>query len=130
MACLLDTHTILWSLGQHHKLSEKVRTIIEDTESICYASYISFFEMAIKKKTGKLELLYPISQYYEETKKLSIQLLTIKPEYLDFYDELPLLDNHRDPFDRMLVATAIAENLKVLTIDEKFRLYQAVHAIW
>jgi PIN domain nuclease of toxin-antitoxin system len=130
MAYLLDTHTILWALGQHHKLSEKVRTVIEDPDSICYASSISFFEMAIKKKTGKLELLYPISRYYEEAQKIGIQPLVVKPEYLDLYDELPLWDNHRDPFDRMLVATAIAENLKVLTIDEKFKLYQAVHAIW
>ncbi|SDG95939.1 PIN domain nuclease, a component of toxin-antitoxin system (PIN domain) [Dyadobacter soli] len=130
MAYLLDTHTILWSLGQHHKLSEKVRNIIEDPGAICYTSYLSFFEMAIKKKTGKLELLHPISRYYNETQKIGIQTLTIKPQHLDLYDELPLWDNHRDPFDRMLIATAVAEALTIISIDKKFTLYNNVQVIW
>jgi len=130
MAYLLDTHTILWSLAQHHKLSPKARTIIEDMNSVCYASTVSFFEMAIKKKTGKLELSRPVSQYLDEIQRIGIQILPIKPEYLDCYDTLPLLADHRDPFDRMLVATAIEENLQVLTIDEKFILYDNLQVVW
>ncbi len=130
MAYLLDTHTILWSLGQNHKLSEKARTIIEDINSVCYVSAISFFEMAIKKKTGKLELLYPISRYHEEAQKIGIQPLAIKPEYLDLYDELPLLDGHRDPFDRLMIATAVAEKLTVISIDDKFTLCGNIEVLW
>lgn len=130
MAYLLDTHTILWCLGQNHKLSEKARVIIEDIHSVCYASAVSFFEMAIKKKTGKLELLHPISRYHEEAQKIDIQPLAIKPEYLDLYDELPLWNNHRDPFDRLLIATAVVEKLTIVSIDGKFTLYNNVETLW
>lgn len=130
MAYLLDTHTILWSLGQNHKLSEKARVIIEDINSVCYVSDVSFFEMAIKKKTGKLELLHPISRYHDEAHRIGIQPLAIKPEYLDLYEELPLWDNHRDPFDRLLIATAVVENLTVISIDEKFILYDNIEVVW
>lgn len=98
--------------------------------SVCYASAVSFFEMAIKKKTGKLELSRPVSQYFDEIQRIGIQILPIKPQYLDCYDTLPLIDGHRDPFDRILIATAIEENLQVLTIDEKFTLYDNLQVIW
>lgn len=123
MAYLLDTHTILWSLDNYDKLSRTARSIIEDSNSVCYASIISFFEIAIKVKTGKLELSQPVSRYYDETQRIGIRVLPVKPEYLDRYDKLPLFDNHRDPFDRFLIATAIHENLRIITIDEKFGLY-------
>lgn len=109
---------------------QKPGTIIEDMNSVCYASAVSFFEMAIKKKTGKLELSRPVSQYFDEIQRIGIQILPIKPQYLDCYDTLPLIDGNRDPFDRILIATAIEENLQVLTIDEKFTLYDNLQVIW
>jgi len=129
MAYLLDTHTILWSLDNYDKLSKTARSIIEDVDSTCYASVISFFEIAIKTKTGKLELSQPVSRYYEEIQTIGIRMLPIKPVYLDRYDRLPLYENHRDPFDRFLIATASHENLDIITIDEKFDLYE-VNVRW
>lgn len=130
MAYLLDTHTILWTLDHHHKLSRTAKKIIEDINSTCYASAVSFFEMVIKSKTGKLELSQPVSLYYYAVQRIGMKMLPIKPEYLDCYDDLQLWNNHRDPFDRMLIATAIAENLCIITIDEKFQLYDSLNVTW
>lgn len=130
MGYLLDTHTLLWALVQHHKLSQTARTIIENPNSVCYASSISFFEMAIKKKTGKLQLAHPISRYYNEVQKIGIQIIASRPEHFDCYDHLSLLEQHRDPFDRLLIATAIIETLDVITIDPKFGLYDNIRVVW
>ncbi|WP_159475808.1 type II toxin-antitoxin system VapC family toxin [Dyadobacter sp. 3J3] len=103
MAYLLDTHVVLWALDKNDKLSSKAETIISDLDSDCFVSVISFFEIAIKKNIGKIEL----------------------------NNKIPLFENHRDPFDRLILSTAFTEKLQVISADGKFQLYnKVVDTIW
>ena len=83
----------------------------------------SFYEIAIKMKIGKLEIKTNLSRFYENTIDDLITILPISERYLSAYQSIPLLEEHRDPFDRLIIATAYADNLNIITADCKFQLY-------
>ena len=126
MAYLLDTHVILWTLGDYNHLSQKVELIISDLNSDCFVSIISFFEITIKQNIGKLELSKSIQEYMDEVQRIGIILLPVKDEYLNNYNNIPLFENHRDPFDRLILATAFTEKLQILSTNNKFQLYRDI----
>ena len=131
MAYLLDTHVILWALDEENRLSATAKNIITNINVACFVSIISFFEIAIKKKIGKLELTKSINEYITEIERIGIILLPIKKEYLDSYDQISLLSNHRDPFDRLILATAFSEKLIIISADEKFYEYtDIIEVVW
>jgi len=125
MKYLLDTHTFIWSFMSPDKLSRKVFSILSDENNTIFVSPITFWEIAIKHQLGKLSL----------GKIAPIHLPNIATEYdfsilpLDAYDyvtisSLPIKSNHQDPFDRMLIHTAIRNNLILLSDDKMFRQYE------
>lgn len=131
MGYLLDTHTILWVLENDNKLSSNARQVIEDIQKDCFVSIASLFEIAIKRKIGKLELSQNIETYTIEIVRIGIKILPISPAHLEAYDQIPMNLEHRDPFDRLLIATAFAENLIVITDDHKFKWYNYfVQILW
>ncbi|MFN8344677.1 MAG: type II toxin-antitoxin system VapC family toxin [Spirosomataceae bacterium] len=131
MGYLLDTHVLLWMLDNDSRLSVNAQTILADISINCFVSVISLYEMAIKKKTGKLSLSRNIEDYAKELQRIEITLLPITTSHLDTYEKVPLLNDHRDPFDRLLIATALYENLSIITADEKFALYNnTVKIVW
>lgn len=131
MGYLLDTHTILWVLENDNKLSSNARHVIEDIQKDCSVSIASLFEIAIKRKIGKLELSQNIEAYTIEIVRIDIEILPISPSYLEAYNQTPMNLEHRDPFDRLLIATAFAENLIVITDDHKFKWYNYfVQILW
>src|SRR5690606_37381590 len=116
---------------EENRLSNEVHAIISNVDFACFVSTASIFEIVIKKKIGKLELTKPITDYVTEIENIGLQLLPISLEHLEAYDTIPLHDNHRDPFDRLILATAYAEKLKLLSADEKFNKYtELVEIIW
>lgn len=123
MAYLLDTHIVLWALGEENRLSPSLRNIISNADSACFVSTASLFEIAIKKKIGKLELAKPLTEYIREIERIGLHLLPISPNHLEFYDLIPLHDDHRDPFDRLIIAIAYFEKFTILSVDEKFSKY-------
>jgi len=131
MAYLLDTHVILWALDEENRLSSTAKNIITNINVACFVSIISFFEITIKKKIGKLELTKSINAYITEIERIGIILLPIKKEYLDSYDQISLLSNHRDPFDRLILATAFSEKFIIISADEKFYEYtDIIEVVW
>jgi PIN domain nuclease of toxin-antitoxin system len=124
MRFLLDTHTLLWFIDGDEKLSSKARSHIENPENDICVSIASFYEIAIKLKTGKLSLSKSLDGIWQDTISQKISILPISKKYLLQYDQVPLLAEHRDPFDRLIIASAIAEDLTVITKDEKFANYQ------
>jgi PIN domain nuclease of toxin-antitoxin system len=131
MKYLFDTHTILWYLDNDKLLSTKAQKIISDLNSECYVSYASFFEMSIKANIKKLVLKNSIEEYKNGLLENGFKLLPISSTHLDYYINLPVFENHKDPFDRLLIARAATENLSILSIDEKFKNYQnIVQTIW
>lgn len=87
--------------------------------------------MAIKRKIEKLESTKSIDEYASEIQSIGIEILPITATYLEFYEQIPLNNEHRDPFDGLFIATAFLENLAIITDDAKFKWYSTfIKVIW
>lgn len=112
MRLLLDTHILLWTLSDDARLTTKARKIIENAADI-YVSAATFWEMAIKVGLGKLNVdIEEIRQYCIDSGFIELPVST---EHAIAVKDLE--HHHRDPFDRIIVATAMTEPMKVLTAD-------------
>jgi PIN domain nuclease of toxin-antitoxin system len=128
MRVLVDTHTFLWALLENHRLSAKAKQILTSKEHELYFSLVSLWEIAVKMKIGKLNTVGSSVTYIrDEMAEYGMELLPIRYEHILQLERLPL--HHSEPFDRLLIAQAIAESLPILTHDEKFPLYP-VKLIW
>jgi PIN domain nuclease of toxin-antitoxin system len=124
MDILLDTHTLIWFMEGNVLLPTKIRERIMTTGNLSMVSITSFYEVAIKMNIGKLDLGKTLSVFYQETLDNQIQILPIAESHLSAYVSLPTFATHKDPFDRLIIATAIAEKATVLSVDENFSLYK------
>ena len=128
MRVLVDTHTFLWALLQDHRLSATAKQVLTSREHELYFSLVSLWEIAIKMKIGKLNTVGSSVTYLrDEMVEYNMELLPIRYEHILQLERLPL--HHSEPFDRLLIAQAVAESLPILTHDEKFPLYP-VKLIW
>ena len=118
MKVLLDTHVLLWAMQDSKQLSTAARKCIRSAEAT-YVSAASLWEIAIKASLGKLSV---DSDLLEEQLELAgLQPLSISWQHTVQVRKLPM--HHRDPFDRMLVAQAMSEPLRLLTHDARLRVY-------
>ena len=127
MKYLLDTHTALWALENKIKLPETVKAIIDDVSLPLCVSIISAWEIAIKVSIGKLNFAGGSAFFIEKMRQNGIEMLDIKSSHVENVETLPFI--HRDPFDRLLVATALADGMTILTSDENIRKY-GVRWVW
>ena len=126
MKILLDTHVFLWGIAQESKLSRRVRTLLPSAE--CWFSIASVWEIVTKVQIGKLDLPLPAGPYV--TSRSAANGVRILPISLDHVMRLESVDlHHRDPFDRMLVAQSLEEDLSLVTADPVFAKYP-VRVIW
>jgi PIN domain nuclease of toxin-antitoxin system len=122
MNLLLDTHVFLWFVNDHPKLSNHLKDLIEDDDNVSYLSMASLWEMSIKFNLGKLTLEPDYEEFVErEVITSSIKLLKIELEHLKINAALPF--HHRDPFDRLIIAQAVVENLPIISVDSAFDKY-------
>lgn len=128
MKLLLDTHAFLWFVAGDSQMSAKARRRIEDARNESFVSIASVWELAIKLGLGKLRLTDSLAETLERaTRDNRIALLPISKAHAIAVSLLP--DHHRDPFDRMLVAQAQADEMLLVTRDSVFDAY-AVRRIW
>ena len=129
---ILDTHCLIWFQQNNPKLSKFAINIIEDTNNTILFSQVSLFELSIKLTIGKLPKFdLTIEEFYLQALMDGFKYLPIKNEHIFNYPKIPLLDSHRDPFDRLLIATAVEESAIIISGDEKFELYkEIVEVIW
>lgn len=127
MRYLLDTHTLIWFFENDTQLPQRVESIIRDKNNLIYASIASIWEIAIKIGLGKLELTLTTDAIFERIEKDDFILLSITNEPINIIQTLPL--HHRDPFDRMIIAQAKAENCTIITRDALFEAYD-VPILW
>ncbi len=120
MEILLDTHMLLWWLGDDPRLSERARAWIINPANIIFVSAASAWEIVIKQALGKLEMDGDLEQ---EIRGQGFQMLPVTFAHTAEVFALPPI--HRDPFDRMLVAQAREENLQLLTSDPQILRYPA-----
>ena len=122
MKYLLDTHTVLWFLKGDKKLSDKARRLIDSPRNSKFLSIVSLWEIAVKVSLGKLvldksfERLFPEQLYFNR-----IEVLDITVDSLIKLTTLPF--HHRDPFDRLIIAQALVEELPIIGTDAAFDAY-------
>ena len=128
MRLLLDTHTFIWFVTDSPKLSVIVKQLIEDENNEKLLSTASVWEMAIKLSSVKLSFGQPFRVFIEQQTSLnSIDLLNINLNHIDIVATLPL--HHRDPFDRLLIAQAMVEQIPILSADSAFDAY-SIQRLW
>ncbi len=127
MKALLDTHTFLWAIADDGRLSRRAQQIYTDPNDL-WLSVASIWEMLIKMRAGKLPLPEPTGPYIvKELAQNKIGVLPIKLDHVLRIESLPA--HHRDPFDRILIAQSLEENLPLITADPVFERYSA-KLIW
>ena len=127
MGYLLDTHVLLWYFEDSPKLPKRIMHILQDDYALKAISSTSLWEIAIKVNLDKLELQFTFEQLLFDLKRSNITILQIKDEYMQGLFDLPYI--HKDPFDRLLVSTAITDGLTLITADENIQKYD-VDWIW
>lgn len=128
MRALLDTNAFLWFISGNEKLSVNARKHIAEFENELFLSVASLWEIAIKTSLGKLELLQPFEDLIPaQLDENAIHVLAIKLSHLSAIIKLPF--HHRDPFDRLIIAQCMIEELPVITNDGVFSNYP-INVIW
>jgi PIN domain nuclease of toxin-antitoxin system len=125
---LLDTHALLWFLLNDSQLSGNAKSIISDSGNDILVSPASYWEIAIKISLGKYVLGQPFADFIEqELTENEFSILPITIKHAEAICDLPF--HHRDPFDRLLIAQAMVENIPVLSNDTMFDKY-SVKRLW
>lgn len=119
MRLLLDTHVVLWALGDPPSLADRARAAIGDPSNIVVVSAASLWEISTQRTAGKLSVP---DDFFDEVWAAGFEPLPISSEHAWAAGGLPL--HHRDPFDRMLVAQAQLEGFTIVTGDSKLAAYQ------
>ena len=129
MRLLLDTHALIWAVDAPERLGEAARAALIAEGAEVYASHVSLWEMAIKRRIGKLNLLDRSAIDWFETfvPRSRMLQLPIAAGHLGAVEFLPA--THNDPFDRLLVAQARHEGLVMVTRDELLAQYE-IEVIW
>lgn len=131
MTFLLDTHTLLWFVGASKRLSVNARKLIENPDNRVIVSSISLFEISIKLKICKLALDKPLDEIYRDVQDSLVDIMPISNPHLLSYQDIPLYTDHRDPFDRLILAAAVVEKADIITLDPKFQYYtDLVKIVW
>ena len=126
MRFLLDTHILLWFLSANKQLTNSKRELINNGDHKIFISLVSLWEIAIKLSIKKLNIDYDFSELPNILKRHEIDILNISFSHTQIVKELPL--HHGDPFDRILIAQAISEELTLITEDQNFKHYDVTLA--
>lgn len=126
MNLLLDTHVLIWALNEDQRLSEKARELILDPDNAIYYSSVSIWEVAIKHAIHPENVTFTgkeLSQYCQEAGFLPVEMRDRHVFALETITRADDAPPHHDPFDRMLIAQAKAENMSFLTHDSLLPYY-------
>ena len=124
---LIDTCAFLWSIGDDPSLSKKAREIIEAGDGL-YLSQTTLWEIAVKKTINKLELEEDTQGLVDMCDESNITILPIENRYFETIQKLPYI--HGDPFDRLIMATALENDLTLITNDKEIKKYKEIKQLW
>ncbi len=128
MRLIFDTHTLLWIVTNDSKLSKKAKSLFLNSKNEILFSFASIWEMAIKINLGRLSIDQSLKEFIKHhIKGNDIKLLSIELNHILLLENLP--HHHRDPFDRLLICQAIAENIPIISSDKDLDLY-LIKRIW
>lgn len=121
MNLLLDTHVALWAITDSPKLGQRARELIANPANTVWISVASLWEIAIKHSLGRGDMPIDGTQAKHWFEQSGYQLLNIEAPHVLAVADLPLI--HQDPFDRLLVAQALSEPLRLITHDSHVARY-------
>ncbi|MCL2223332.1 MAG: type II toxin-antitoxin system VapC family toxin [Defluviitaleaceae bacterium] len=122
MKILVDTHVALWLFNDYENLYQLASNYLHDEENELYISIASAWEVAIKHSLGKLPSFGGgVSRFLHAINDNPIQIIGVDSEYVKKVENLPYV--HRDPFDRIIIATALCEDMIILTADKNIQQY-------
>ena len=128
MRLLLDTHTFLWLDGNPEQLSPKALAACEDPTNDLYLSVVSAWEIQIKHQINRLQLEVALEEMIQGQQDTNaVNILSVELPHIYTLQQLPL--HHNDPFDRLLIAQAKAEQMQLVSADGLFEPY-LVDVIW
>ena len=128
MRVLLDTHALLWFIEGDARLPVVLQTLMNQAVTQKYVSRISFWELSIKASLGKLNTVQSPALMLKQVESTDAVMLDIQSSYLEHLKVLPF--HHRDPFDRLLIATAMTEELPLISADRHFQRYEGLKLLW
>lgn len=125
---LLDTHVPVdfGVVGGIEAMPARIRRLLEDPEIDLLLSAVSITEIAVKSSIGKLQMTR--SDLELICANASITVIPLRHQHVNRLFDLPL--HHRDPFDRLLIATALSESVPIISSDRQFRKYKGLRVIW
>lgn len=125
---LLDTHVVvdIGTKSGFETIPARVRRIMEDSDAELLLSAVSEAEIAIKTRTGKLALTK--RELAAICSAAAIHAYPLRRSHVEKLFDLPL--HHKDPFDRMIISTALSDDLPVISCDKQFRKYKGLRVIW
>ena len=119
MRLLLDTHAFIWYTTDSSRLTATGRSLIDNGENDILLSTASVWEMAIKHSIGRLTFSMPFMEFIKQQIAVNrIDILEITFDHIEVVASLPL--HHRDPFDRLIIAQSMAEQIPILSVDAIF----------
>ena len=121
MKYLIDTHILIWFVEVNARLDEYVRSLIANPVNEIYISQASLWELTIKISIGKLSLSISVSELEIFLLDHDFQILETKFLHYDKLQNLPFY--HQDPFDRLIISQAQAEDYTIITHDDRFKQY-------
>jgi PIN domain nuclease of toxin-antitoxin system len=128
LRCLLDTHTLIWWMTTDPHLSKSARTLIEQESNVSLVSAVSAWEIATKVRLGRLPAAADLVQdFVDDLRRERMEILAVSAEHGIRAGLLP--GPYKDPFDRMLIAQALAENVPIVSNDRALDGY-GVRRLW
>lgn len=121
MRYLIDTHIFIWIMEDSKKISAKVKLQLKDSANEVFISVATIWEVAVKKSKGSLKTPKNIQKGVNE---VGFKILPIELPHALEVENLPFYRDHKDPFDRILISQAKAENLTLITSDPKIWKYK------
>lgn len=121
MRFLLDTHIFLFFINGESSISEEIVEILNDKQTEKFISIVSIWEITIKMNIGKLRLKDDLKSIYILLDNFDIKILQLNKINFEVYLSLPFI--HKDPFDRMIISQAVADDLTLITDDQYIRSY-------
>ena len=132
MNCLLDTHTLLWSLFEPNRLGKTALELLQDPKNTVYVSVISVWEISLKYSIGKLDLQGVTPDAFPDLiRQTGFELLPLAAQDAATFHNLARLE-HKDPFDRLLIWQAISHKLVFVSQDKACAAYrkQGLKVVW
>jgi PIN domain nuclease of toxin-antitoxin system len=118
---LLDTHVAIWYFNGDDALSETAKEIMLDLSNQIHLSVVSAWELAIKVSLGKIKFNGQTARFIQLAEDNDFTIVPVKTDHLVTLESLPWI--HRDPFDRLLLSTALSEKMTLITADKNITRY-------